>query len=246
MRRAGAIVLLAALSAPGTAQAQHMPAQDNPAPYGMPMGEMIQTHVLVDQLEGRFGAGNSFRWEGEAWAGTDENRLWLKSEGEVADGRAEDGQQQILYDRPISPFFDLQAGLRSDIDSRPGRTWAALGIQGLAPGFFEVSATGYASDTGHYAAKFEASYDLLLTQRLVLQPQAEMNFYSKSDPARRIGSGLSDLDAGLRLRYEIGRKFAPYIGATFAQKFGGTADYARADGERRSDLRLVFGVRAWL
>ncbi len=158
----------------------------------------------------------------------------------------ENGQQELLYSRPVSPYFDLQAGVRSDIDSAPGRTWAAFGMEGLAPGFFEVSATGYVSSGGHFAAKLEGAYDLLITQRLILQPRIEMNLYSKPDPARGLGSGLADLDSGLRLRYEISRKFAPYLGVSFSQSSGGTANYARANGERSSDLRFVFGVRSWI
>jgi len=217
------------------------------APYGPPVeDEAVYTHVLVNQLEGRFGSDSSFRWAGEGWTGTDMNRLWFKSEGEVTDGRLEDGQQELFYDRPISTYFDLQAGVRTDIDAAPGRTWAAFGIQGLAPYFFEVSATAYASSEGHYAAKFEGSYDLLLTQRLILQPQVEINVYSKAEPAREIGSGLSDIDAGLRLRYEFSRKFAPYIAVTYVGKFGGTADFARASGAQTDQVRFTFGVRTWL
>ncbi len=216
------------------------------APFGAPvMDEHVYYHLLFDELEGRLGADNSFRWEGEAWAGTDENRLWLKTEGEQTGNTLEDGQQELFYDRPITTFFDIQAGIRSDIDSRAGRTWAALGIEGLAPMFFQTSATGYVDGRGRLAAKLEGSYDLLLTQRLVLQPQAELNFYSRNDPARRIGSGLSDIDLGLRLRYEILRKFAPYAGLTFENKFGDTAAFARADGKRRAELRLATGIRIW-
>lgn len=218
------------------------------APFGSPVeDEHIYTHVMFDQLEGRFGLDNSFRWEGEAWAGTDTNRLWLKSEGETTGrGDVQDGQHELLYDRPISTYFDIQAGVRSDIDSHAGRTWAALGIEGLAPMFFHVSATGYASDEGHFAGRLEGSYDLLLTQTLILQPQIELNLYSKSDRARAIGSGLADLDTGLRLRYEIVRKFAPYIAMTYESKFGDTANFARASGERRSELRFAVGARVWL
>jgi copper resistance protein B len=172
--------------------------------------------------------------------------VWLKSEGETTNGTLEDGQQEIFYDRPITSYFDLQAGARYDLDSRPGRGWAAFGVEGLAPQFFHVAATGYASDRGHYGAKLEASYDQLLTQTIILQPQIEMNFYSKSDPARLVGSGLSDIDAGLRLRYEIGRKFAPYVGVTYEAKFGQTAAFAHAIGERSDGLRFTAGVRAWL
>lgn len=216
------------------------------APFGMPMEDMVYFHAIMNQLEGRFGTNNKFRWSGEAWTGTDTNRLWIKSEGEAGSHGVQDSQQEIFYDRPITPYFDLQAGLRSDIDSRAGRTWAAFGVEGLAPYFFEVSATVYASDEGHYAAKLEGSTDLLITQRLILQPQIEMNFYTKNDPGRAIGSGFSDLDTGLRLRYELTRKFAPYIGVTYESKFGGTADYARSGRDKTSDLRFTVGVRAWL
>ncbi|MEO8927738.1 MAG: copper resistance protein B [Caulobacteraceae bacterium] len=219
------------------------------APFGPPVDDRrVYVHGLFDQLEGRLGSGNdnSFRWEGEAWVGTDANRLWIKSEGEVdSQGRVSDGQQEIFYDRPVSTYFDLQGGVRYDADSGPGRGWAAFGIEGLAPWFFKVSATGYVGDAGRFAAKAMVSYDQLLTNRLIVGPEAEVNFYAKDDPARRIGSGLSDLDAGLRLRYEITRKFAPYIGVTFERKFGATADFVRAAGERSADVRFTTGLRTW-
>ncbi len=240
------IALASSMTLPAHAQ-MTMDGASAAAPFGAPVDdEHVFYHATLDELEGRFGRDGSFRWEGEAWAGTDMNRLYLRSEGEVTGGKVEDGQQELLYARPISTYFNLQAGLRYDLDSAPGRGWAAFGVEGLAPQFFHVSATGYASDEGHLAAKLEGSYDLLLTQTLILQPLAEMNFYSKDDPARRIGSGLSDIDLGLRLRYEISRKFAPYLGVTYENKFGRTADFARAGGEHPSDLRLTVGVRAWL
>ena len=238
-----AVGLLALSSVPAFADSVDM---STAAPYGSPIADQaVYTHVLFDQLEGRFGSGSSFRWSGEAWTGTDTNRLWLKSEGEVMDGTLEDGQQELYYGRPISTYFDLLAGVRSDIDDAPGRTWAAFGVQGLAPLFFEISAMAYVSSGGHYAAKLEASYELLITQRLILEPQAEMNFYTKADVARGIGSGLSDIDAGLRLRYEFSRKFAPYIGIEWNSQFGGTADYTEALGLGTSDRQWVAGVRAW-
>lgn len=217
------------------------------APYGAPIqDEAVFYHGLLDQFEGRFGRSNSFRWDGEAWAGTDWNRIVIKSEGETDGGRLEDGQQQILYARPIGTYFDLEAGLRADLDSGPGRTWAAFGIEGLAPLFFHVAATGFVGDRGRLAAKLEGYYDLLITQRLVLQPEIEMNFYAKPDPARRTGTGLSDIDAGLRLRYEISRKFAPYIGLAYENDFAGTAALAHAAGGHPSRLRFLAGIRAWL
>jgi len=135
--------------------------------------------------------------------------------------------------------------LRSDIDSRPTRNWGALGIQGLAPYFFDLEVTGFVSGEGHLAGKLEASYDLLLTQRLILQPQVEFNIYSKADPARLVGAGFSDIDNGLRLRYEFDRKFAPYIGVVYEGKFGQAAIFARQFGESSGDVRFVFGIRTW-
>ena len=136
-------------------------------------------------------------------------------------------------------------GGRYDLDSLPGRGWGALGIEGLAPLFFRVAATGYVSGDGHFAAKLEGSYDLLLTQRLILQPQIEMNFYTKDDPARDIGSGLAEIDAGLRLRYEITRKVAPYVGVTYNGKYGATANFVQANGGATNEVRFAFGLRTW-
>jgi len=216
------------------------------APFGAPVDdEHVFYHLLFDQLEGRFGRDSSFRWEGEGWAGTDTNRVVLRSEGTVTNGVMEEGDQELLYARPISTYFNVQGGVRYDLDSAPGRGWAAVGIEGLAPLFFHVSATGYVSDRSHLAGKLEGNYDLLLTQTLILQPQLEMNFYSKDDAQRMIGTGLSDLDTGLRLRYEITRKFAPYIGVTYESKFGDSARLARLASEPASDLRFSAGVSVW-
>jgi len=235
------------LAAAGAAKAQTPGADPNvAAPFGPPVEDQrIYVHGLLDQFEARIGTENSFRWDGQAWAGTDTNRLWFKSEGTVTNGRVGDGSHQLLYDRPITTYFDLQGGIRYDIDSGPSRGWAAFGIQGLAPQWFDVEATAYVSDSGHFAARLTTFYDVLLTQRLILEPQIELNFYSKSDPGRTIGPGLSDLDAGLRLRYEFTRKFAPYIGVVFEDKFGGTAAFARRQGESVNDVRFVFGIRSW-
>lgn len=231
---------LLAIAAPSKAQ----DAGSEAAPYGSPVAdETVWLHGALDQFEGRFGGTNSLRWDGEAWAGTDTNRLWIKSEGE-ARSKISDGQEEAFYDTPISAYFDLQAGARYDLDSGPGRAWAALGIEGVSQYFFHISATGYVSDTGHYAAKLFGSYDLLITQRLILQPEAEVNIYSKSDPARLIVSGVSDLDTGLRLRYEISRKFAPYIGVAYERRFAARSALL-AGGETPTQLRFVAGLRSW-
>jgi copper resistance protein B len=221
-------------------------APGDSAPFGPPvMDQHIFYHALLNQLEGRFGESNTFRWSGEAWAGTDSNRIWFRSEGKLTDGLLDDGQQELFYARPISTYFNVLAGGRYDLDSLPGRGWGALGVEGLAPLFFRVAATGYVSGDGHFAAKLEGSYDLLITQRLILQPQIEMNFYTKDDPARLIGSGLSEIDAGLRLRYEITRKLAPYVGVTYEGKYGGTAAFAAGAGEPLNQVRFAVGLRMW-
>jgi copper resistance protein B len=208
----------------------------------------VIAHVLFDQLEGRTnGPDNESRWDGEAWAGTDMNRLWLKSEGIVRGSTVSDGDHEALYDRPIPHmrYFDAQLGVRADLDSGPVRTWAAIGIEGLAPYYFQFAPTLYIRDSGHIAGRMTGSYDLLITQRWIVQPEAELNFYSKDDRGRGIGSGFSELDTGVRLRYEVSRKFAPYLGFAYDGTYGNTASYSRQAGETTSDPRFVFGLRLW-
>jgi copper resistance protein B len=249
LKSAAAMASLAVLAGP--ASAQTMAAMGPPseaAPYGAPVeDERVYIHGLLDQFEVRTGEGSgALRWDGEAWLGTDSHRLWLKAEGERdAGGQVSDGRLEALYSRPISPYFDAQAGVRYDLDSRPGRTWAAVGVEGLAPYFFTVDAAGYVSRDGRLAARAMVSYDQRLTQRLILSPEVEVNLYSRDDPRRAIGSGLSDLDAGLRLRYEVTRKFAPYIGVAYEGRFGRTADLVRAAGERTGDVKFAVGLRGW-
>jgi copper resistance protein B len=220
---------------------------NNPAPFGSPVAdEQIYTRFLIDQLEGRIGdGGTNLRWETEGWAGTDELRLQFRSEGErLSSGRVEDGQQELFLSKPISTWWNVQVGGRYDLDSAPGRAWGAIGIEGIAPRFFHVIATAYAGEKG-LASKVEVTYDQLITNRLMLEPEAELNAYSENDPARRIGSGFSDLDAGLRLQYQVTRKFAPYVGVVWEQTFGKTADLDRAAHETPGDVRFAVGIRSW-
>ena len=220
-------------------------------PYlgGMPpvMDQSITSHFLLEQNEGRFdGRGTDYRWEARGWIGTDYDKFLFKTEGlRTRKGAVEDSQQTLLYSRAISTYFDLQGGVRADVDSRTGRTWGAFGFQGLAPNWFDVEAMAYISDRGHLALRLAASYDLQLTQRLILQPQIEMNLYSQDDPGRLVGSGLSNIEAGVRLRYEITRKFAPYIGVHYEGRFGRTATLVRRDGDNPNAVAFVFGVRSW-
>lgn len=248
MTKRRALLLVTLLASPASAAFAQTPAMTVAMPDMPPVGDNgIFDHVLFDQLEGRFGGrGGDFRWDGQGWIGTDYDKLWVKSEGFVrSNGTIDDGRHEFLYDRAISTYWDLQAGLRADLDSRPSREWAAFGVQGLAPLFFDLEATAYVGDQGHFAGRVQASYDLLITNRLILQPEAELNLYSKADPARLVGAGFSDLDAGLRLRYEVTRRFAPYIGVAFENKFGQTAGFARNAGESTSGVRFVLGVRTW-
>jgi copper resistance protein B len=264
MRRL-ALVLAALLPAAGPAAAQSLPSLpvflngpthldtgntlQGAAPYGNPIADDRRyANVFFDQFEGRLANGSYFRWDGQGWVGDDFNKLWLKTEGRYnADGRGlvSDGDQELLYSRPVSTYFDAQVGVRSDIDSLRNRTWAAFGVEGLSWGFWNLGLTGYASDGGHFAFRSNASYDVYITQRLVLQPQMETNIYSKADRGREIGSGLSDIDSGLRLRYEFTREFAPYVGVAYQRFFGGTADYRRRAGEGSGDLRALTGLRFW-
>ena len=189
---------------------------------------------------------NGYRWEGEAWFGGDINRLVVKSEGEggVKSGVSA-GEVQALYSRAISPYFDVQAGVRYDFKPDPTRTYATIGIEGLAPYWFETQSALFLSDHGELLGRLEGTYDLRLSQRLILQPRAEINLAAQDIPEIGVGSGVSNAELGLRLRYEIRREFAPYIGVTYDRKFGGTADFARANGEDTEETGLVIGIRAW-
>ena len=210
-------------------------------------GGMAFSQILFNlaEVQARRG-GDGYRWDGEGWYGGDIHRLVVKSEGEGAFGDRLDGADvQALYSRAIGPYFDLQAGLRHAIGPGPDRTYAALGVEGLAPYWFEVEAAAFLSDKGDLLARAEAWYDQRLTQRLILQPRIEAGLAAQDMPAQRIGSGLSDVEAGLRLRYELRRTFAPYVGLSWDRRFGDSARFARAAGERAGSTALVAGIRTW-
>ncbi|MGY3041657.1 copper resistance protein B [Rhodanobacter sp. TND4EL1] len=202
--------------------------------------------LLIDQLEAFHGRdANGQSWEAEGWYGNDENKLWVRTEGERSRGKLEDGDLEALWNHNIATYWSTQLGARQDLGEGPKRSWAAFGVQGLAPYWFEVEATGYVGASGRTAARLRADYEMLFTQRLILQPEAEINLYGKNDPQRRIGSGVSDIQFGLRLRYEIRRQFAPYIGVNWVRRIGTTADYARQDHQPILDRQIVAGVRIW-
>lgn len=189
---------------------------------------------------------NGYRWDGEAWVGGDLDRLVIKSEGEGgASAGVESAEIQALYSRAIGPYFDLQAGLRQDLQSGPRRTYVTIGFEGLAPYWFETGGALFLSDRGELLGRLEGTWDLRLTQRWILQPRIEANLSGQDIAELGLGSGVSSLETGLRLRYAIRPEFAPYVGLSFERKFGGTADYARALGKEGQATSLVIGVRAW-
>ena len=209
-------------------------------------GDMPWSKVMLESAEIRpSSAGDVWAWEGEASFGGDMNRLVLKSEGEGGSGELETAEVQALYSRAIGPYFNLQAGVRHDFQPRPQRTYATVGLEGVAPYWLEVGGALFLSDRGDLSARVAGSYDIRLTQRLILEPSIEANLGASADPAVELGSGLQDVEVGLRLRYAIRGEFAPYVGVHHERKFGDTADYARAHGEDVRDTRVVFGVRAW-
>lgn len=202
--------------------------------------------VLVNQLEWQnTGSDSAASWDGRGWVGKDRDRLWFRTEGEGESDSLGDAEAHFLYGRAIARWWDIVAGVRQDVRPGPARTWAAFGVQGLAPYWFEVEATAYVGESGRTLFRFETEYELLLTNRLILQPLVETDIYGKSDPERGLGAGLSSVDAELRLRYEFRREVAPYIGVVWNWKFFGTADFAEAAGESASSARLALGVRLW-
>lgn len=226
---------LSVLALTGIGQA-HGAAKDDP----------VLTMAKLDQFEVRDAdESDPLVIEGQAWIGQDLKKLWLKAEFEYADSGTEEVELQALYSRAIAPFWDVQVGLREDFQPNPSRSWAVLGIQGLAPYFFEVDAAVFLGESGRTALRLEAEYELLFTQRLILTPEMEINFFGQNDRATSTGSGLSEIELGLRLRYEIRREFAPYIGINWSRKYGNTADFSRLEGVNVSDTQFVAGVRAW-
>ena len=215
--------------------------------HGMDMADdATHVHVLLDRVEQFHSSdGNGQALDAQAWIGGDIDKLWLKVDGERSNGRLGATRTEALWNHAIAPYWGLQAGVRHDFGDGPGRTWASFGFQGLSPYWFDIQATGYVGQNGRTALRFEGEYDLLLTQRLVLQPDVKVSLYGKNDRDRELGAGLSDVDAGLRLRYEFSRKFAPYIGVVWNRKFANTARYARDAGNPVQETRVVAGVRIW-
>jgi len=216
----------------------------------MPRAHMDHEHsfgtLLVDRFETVSTRDNSSAaYDLQAWYGRTYDRAVLKAEGERDGGELQHARTELLWGHAAAAYWDTQLGVRYDGGAEPSRRWLAFGVQGLAPYWFELDAAAYVGVQGRTALRFAAEYELLLTQKLILQPRLEANAYGKRDAERRLGAGLSDLAAGVRLRYEIRREFAPYVGIERTGKFGTTADDARAAGEDTHDTRLVAGLRFW-
>lgn len=217
-----------------------------PPAHGHHHGDGVFSYLLFDRLEAwDADSGSGQAWEAQAWIGTDRHRLWLRSEGEREGGHTESADVEVLYGRPVARWWDLVAGVRHDIAPGSDQNFAAIGVMGMAPQKFEIEATAYLGASGQTAARVEAEYELLLTNRLILQPVIEAEWHGKRDASRGIGSGLGTVEAGLRLRYEFTRRFAPYVGLVHERNFGATADFMRDEGEATRDTRVVAGVRFW-
>lgn len=202
--------------------------------------------VIIDQLESVNGdEGEATAYDLQAWLSQGLQRVTLKAEGDIEHGKLEESRTELLWGKALSAYWDTQLGIRLDMGDNPGQSWLAAGVQGLAPYWFEIDATGYLGSGGQTALRLDVEYDLLLTQQLILQPAAEFNLSGKSNIENGVGSGLSDATLGMRLRYEFSRQFAPYVGIERTTRFGQTADFARRAGLRAQDTQWVAGVRFW-
>jgi copper resistance protein B len=217
------------------------------APLGWPAHGMLEDpfnrSILLDELEARDEKGDPLSWDLSFWAGHAFNRLAIRTEGDRHDGSNERAELQVLWAHTVARWWDVVAGARADFDPGSSKNWAAFGVQGLAPYRFALEATTFIADGGDTAGRVEAEYELLITQRLILQPQVELNWYGQSDPERGVGAGLSNAEFALRLRYEFRREIAPYVGLVRERRFGATADLARVAGADTDDTSLALGVR---
>ena len=206
----------------------------------------IVTKVMIDQLETRITDGDDpLVLEATAWIGEDLNKLYIKADVEQVNGETEELELQALYSRAVDPYWDFQIGIRQDQKPSPSKNWLALGFQGVAPYWFEIDTALFIGESDQVGLRFSAEYEWMITQRWVLSPELEFNLHSKDDAVTGTGSGLSDSQLGLRLRYEIIREFAPYIGVNWNKKYGQTAAFAETAGEETDSTQFVAGIRAW-
>lgn len=247
-----ALAAIAAALVPFAAHAQEVVDPEATAAVRAHMqqhhGASRLAYVIADRFEYQSNGGDPvLLWDAQGYYGGDLNKIWLKTEGEFdfADDKFKEAEIQALYSRAIGSFWDFQAGVRHDFAPFEDRTYGVIGIEGLAPYFFEVDAAAFVSGHGDVTARIEADYELLLTQRLILQPRVELNFAAQDIPELETGSGLSTAETGLRLRYEVRREIAPYVGVSWTRSVGDTADFRRAAGEDPSAVSVVAGLRLW-
>ena len=220
-------------------------AQD-PAPHPT-HDDKVNHFLLFDQMEWHTGDNHSgVNWDVKGWIGKDKDRFEYRTEGLYEDDRVPTAQAHALYGRMIGRWWDLVAGVREDFRPADPQTWAAFGVQGLAPYWIEVEATAYLTSGWRNHYRLELEHELRITNRLFLQPQIEMEIYGTDDLDHGFGKGLSTVDTAIRLRYEFKREFAPYLGVSWRQKYFGTADAAEAAGDTTGGSRLAFGVRLWM
>jgi copper resistance protein B len=202
-------------------------------------------YALADELETDDSDNDVLSWNAQAWIGDGLDKFWFKTEGERSHGETESAEIQALYSKAISTYWDIQAGLRHDAEPAPTKDWAVLGLQGLAPYFFEMDAALFVAGSGDTSFRFSAEYEILLTQKLILRPEIELNFFGQNMREINIGSGLAESELRLVLRYEIRRQFAPYIGISHKKLYGKTSDYAVTNGRESRDTNIVMGLRLW-
>lgn len=212
--------------------------------HSMHQGQ-LNYRFTMDQLEWQDAdEGSTLVWSLNGWVGGDIDRLVLRSEGERVEGHTDEAELQLLWSHAIGRWWESVLGVRQDFKPGEPQSWLAAGVQGMPLFGLETEATLYLGEAGQSALRLEGEYDILLGDKLILQPSLEANLYGRSDAQRGIGSGFSDLSAGLRLRYEFSRKFAPYVGVEWGRGYGKTADLLEPD-EDVSESRLVAGVRFW-
>ncbi|WP_438864884.1 copper resistance protein B [Neptunicella sp.] len=215
--------------------------------------KMADEHAFWTVLFDRFeyadglssGLGDATQYDMQTWYGSSYDRLVVKSEGEIIDSKLEESENQILWGHAITTFWDTQLGVKFDTSEGPSRQWLTFGLQGIAPYWFEIDASVSVGAEGRSAFDFEAEYELLITQRLVLQPRVVLSAYGKDDAQNGVGKGLSSLTAGVRLRYEFNRQFAPYLGVEWTGQYGNTADFTKLEGRSTRQTQWVAGVRFW-
>jgi copper resistance protein B len=223
--------------------------EENMAPVREELGKLgavTVSKILVERAETRITNGkDGYAWDVTAWTGGDIDKLWMKSEGEgVYGGKIEKMEVQALWSHAIAPYFDFQAGVRTDF-APVSRTYLAVGVLGLAPYRFEVDTAAFLSDKGDLTARFQGTYDQFITQRIIFQPRLEANFALQDIRETGTGAGISDIGVGARLRYEVAREFAPYIGVEWNNQLGRTARFTRTAGGDPNSLNFLIGIRAW-